>query len=368
MEVSEAWSRVLRWRPPDILVKGPLAAYGMVLGLVAVCAAVVLGQIAAAPRVVESANSEWAQGPSALKLPPRPSPKIFFRTLSQRDQLGLVDVTTDGQRLPKISSEGWMPWIAYARRFDPDGPPPRVGLLMINLGADEPLMQRAIDELPGEVSLAFLSGTPDLPRWMKRAHDQAHETYLMLPVEDPEGLAERGIRPIDVAADGAENVRRLRAAMARGRGYVGFVVPEPGPIPWPDRVARPLVKEIADRGLAMIEVNPTPSGSALYRLTVELGVGYGRSSTVIDYKLAGRGIGDNLDRLVEWTGEPHPDRGARHDFGVLQPDGAAIDAIRAWQGRMAKQSAVAFVPIIGHLECRALCMERLRVQPAQLRP
>jgi polysaccharide deacetylase 2 family uncharacterized protein YibQ len=368
MALSEAWDRVRSWRPPDILTSGPLAAYGWVLVLVVACAAVVTDQLAFAPPAVES--TAWAAqgGPSTLKLPQRPPPKIFFRTLSQRDQLGLVEVTADGQRLPRISPEGWMPWIAYARRYDPDGPPARVGLLMINLGADEALMQRAIDELPGEVSLAFLSGTPDLPRWMKRAHDHAHETYLMLPVEDPEGLAERGIRPIDVSADGPENVRRLQAAMARGRGYVGFVVPEPGPVPWPDRLARPLVKEIADRGLGLIEVNPAPSGSALYRLTVELGVGYGRSSTVIDYKLAGRGVGDNLDRLVEWTGEPHLERGARHDFGVLQPDAAAIDAIQAWKARLAKQAAVSFVPIIGHLECRALCMERLRAQPAQLRP
>ena len=45
----------------------------------------------------------------------------------------------------------------------------------------------------------------------------------MLPVEDPNGPAERGIRPIETAADSTENLRRLRAAMARGEGYVGFV-------------------------------------------------------------------------------------------------------------------------------------------------
>ena len=369
MAPQEAWNRVRRWRPPDVLIKGPLAAYGLVLGLVGVCAAIVLGRIDPALPAAGDTTAPWmADGPASLKLPPRPPPKVYFRSLSQRDQLGLVEVMADGQRLPRISPEGWMPWIAYARRYDPDGPPARVGLLMINVGADEALMQRAIDELPGEVSLAFLSGTPDLPRWMKRAHDHAHETYLMLPVQDPEGLAERGIKPIDMSVDGAENVSRLQAAMARGRGYVGFVVPEPGPTPWPERMARPLVKEIADRGLALIEVNPAPTGSALSRLTVELGVGYARSSTVIDYKLAGRGIAGNLDRLAEWAGDPHPEHGPRHDFGVLQPDAAAIEAIRSWQARLAKQNTVSFVPIIGHLECRANCMERLRAQPAQLRP
>lgn len=368
MVPQEAWNRILRWRPPDLLIKGPLAAYGMVLGLVALCAAIVLGRADPALPAAGSNPSWMAEGPASLKLPQRPPPKVYFRNLSQLDQLGLVEVTADGQRLPRISPEGWMPWIAYARRYDPEGPPARVGLLMINVGSDEALMQRAIDELPGEVSLAFLPGTPDLPRWMKRAHDHAHETYLMMPVDDPEGLGERGIKPVDMAVDGPENVRRLQVAMAHGRGYVGFVVPEPGPTPWPDRMARPLVKEIADRGLALIEVNPVPTGSALNRLTVELGVGYARSSTVIDYKLAGRGVGDNLDRLVEWAGEPHVEHGPRHDFGVLQPDPAAIDAIRAWHARLAKQNAVSFVPIIGHLECRAICMERLRAQPAQLRP
>ena len=31
----------------------------------------------------------------------------------------------------------------------------------------KPLMKRAIEDLPGEVSLAFLPGTPDLLRWLR---------------------------------------------------------------------------------------------------------------------------------------------------------------------------------------------------------
>ncbi len=108
-----------------------------------------------------------------------------------------------------------MPWIAYARRFDPEGPAARIGLMVINIGADEALMERVIEDLPGEVSLAFLAGTPDLPKWLKRAHVRDHETYLMMPV-DADGIGERGIRPIDPTADAVENVRRLRLAMTRG--------------------------------------------------------------------------------------------------------------------------------------------------------
>jgi len=53
-------------------------------------------------------------------------------------------------------------------------------VLLINLGASEALMKRVIDELPGEVSLAFLPGTPDLPRWLREAREHGHEAYLML--------------------------------------------------------------------------------------------------------------------------------------------------------------------------------------------
>ena len=113
----------------------------------------------------------------------------------------MIEVTDEGQRLPRVSPSGWMPWIAYARRFDPSGPPARVGVLMINLGANEALMTRAIEELPGEVSLAFLPGTPDLPRWLQRRRaSTATRVYLMLPVEDPSGPAERGMRPIETHA------------------------------------------------------------------------------------------------------------------------------------------------------------------------
>lgn len=364
---------LFRWRPPKGLTSGPLAAYALVIGLTAACAGLVYLQIDRPPPLVDEAAAATPapaaiRPVSSLKLPFRRPRPLEFRTLTLAERNDMVEVTADGLHLPKISSDGWMPWIAYARRYDPDGPAARVGLLMINVGANETLMTRVIDELPGEVSLAFLPGTPDLARWMKRAHAHNHETYLMMPVEEPEGIGERGIRPISPKAAGDENVKRLQEAMARGEGYVGFVMPTAGPVSQSEEIARPLMTEIADRGLGLIEINPGPTPTAMYRLSTELGVGYARTSTVLDYRLARNGLDGNLDRLAEWTGESWPGRPARHDFGVLQPDDAAIDAIIAWRERLAQQNAVSLVPIIGHFECRPACMARLRLQPDQLRP
>lgn len=363
-----------RPRLPAFPASGIFRAYALVLGLTLACAAIVYAdREAARPRASQGADSALlvpAAAPSrqagSLRLPPSSQLKVDFRKLTPTERDDLVEVV-DGLRLPRISSTGWMPWIAYSRRFDPDAPAARVGVLMLNIGADEALMSRAIDELPPEVSLAFLAGTSDLPRWLARARERGHECYLMLPVEDPSGPAERGVRPIEGSGDPAENLRRLRIAMSRGEGCLGFVVPGPSVVSRSDLIARPLVKEIADRGLAIVEISPN-GVTAMYRLTAELGVGYARSSTVLDYKLAGQGsIDGNLERLVDWVSDRLGDK-PRHDFGVLQPDNAAIDAIVAWRKRLARQSAVAMVPIIGHFECRDACMTRLRAQPAQLKP
>jgi polysaccharide deacetylase 2 family uncharacterized protein YibQ len=304
----------------------------------------------------------------SLPVPPRPQPPMPFRTLSP-DELGeMVETLDDGTRLPRVAASGWMPWIAFARRFEVPGSAARIGILMINLGADDKLTTRAIEELPGEVSLAFLPGSPDLAHWLKQAHEHGHEVYLMLPMDDQSVPAERGLRPVQPALEPAENVRRLRLAMARGEGYVGFVM-VPGGAAWQsENVVRPLVQEIAERGLGLVEVNPAAAASTIQRLTRELGIGYARTREVLDYKLAEGGLAANLDQLDAWASESVPGQPPRHRFGVVQPDGDAIDTIAAWIRGRPKKSVAAVVPVIGHFECRDACMARLRTPPAQLKP
>ncbi len=363
--------------------RGLVAAYLLVFGLIAAFAGVAFGDFdGKTPQIVDSAVAASALLPAAkdatattpapaeiqsLPLPRRPPKPSGFRGLPADDLAALVETTADGLRLPRVAPSGWMPWIAHSRRFDPAGPPARLGLLVINVGLNEAAMRRAIEDLPPEVSLAFLPGTPDLPRRLAQARAFGHESYLMLPMDDL-AVAERGVRPIEATADGPENLRRLRATLARGEGYVGLVISPPGRAAQSETVMRPLVMEIAERGLALIEVNPAPGATPIQRLTEELGVGYARSTDVLDYKLAGDGVAGNLDRLGAWVSETAPGRAPRHAFGVMQPDDEAITAIAAWYKGQEGQTALSFVPIIGHFECRNACMTRLRAQPAQLRP
>ena len=107
-------------------------------------------------------------------------------------------------------------------------------------------------------------------------------------------------------------------------------------------------------------------------------MGYARTREALDYKLSEGGIAANLDQLDAWVsekvvgengvGDGAPGQSPRHRFGVVQPDGDAIDTIAAWMRGRPKKPVAALVPVIGHFECREACMTRLRAQPAQLKP
>ncbi|MBM3645898.1 MAG: hypothetical protein FJX02_16375 [Alphaproteobacteria bacterium] len=300
--------------------------------------------------------------------PERPPVPQSFRALPPADTTDLIEVTADGLRLPRVSPSGWMPWLAYARPHSPDGPASRVGVMMINLGGNEQITRRAIEQLPGEVSLAFLPSTPDLPRWVKHARDFGHEVYLMLPVEDPGGPVERGLKPIETKVDPGENLKRLRAVMARAEGYVGLVLPFAGPVSQSEPTLRPVLREISERGLAVVEINAQRSSAPVHRLSVEYGMGYAQNASMLDFKVTREAIGENLDRMVNWATEAGPQQAPRHAFGVVQANAAAMDAILAWSRKLAEAPPrVSFLPIIGHFECREACMRRVHALRANLR-
>src|SRR5690242_16469669 len=99
------WSNRVRWRPG----RGLVAAWGVVLGLTAIAAAVVFGLVREPPRVAPPAEAASAPAPPraiSLKLPPRPAD---FRILPAAEREAMAESTADGLRLPKISPSGWMP-------------------------------------------------------------------------------------------------------------------------------------------------------------------------------------------------------------------------------------------------------------------
>ena len=103
---------------------GLIAAYLLVLGLIAASAAFVFGVEGETPRIADQAAAAVPAVPvttGSLALPPKAAPPepappespplkpALFRGFAPAELGAMIEVTAGGQRLPRVSPSGWMP-------------------------------------------------------------------------------------------------------------------------------------------------------------------------------------------------------------------------------------------------------------------
>lgn len=123
--------------------------------------------------------------------------------------------------IPRIASDGRKPSSVYAQKFTPTDKP-HVALIVGGLGINRALTERAIDELPPYVTLAFAPYAKDLTFWTKRARDAGHEIMIEIPMENRSG-DEQALGPAALLTTrtAEENAQRLDWILSRFGGYFG---------------------------------------------------------------------------------------------------------------------------------------------------
>ena len=245
-----------------------------------------------------------------------------------------------------------MPWLAYAAPFNYRETRPRVGVVVLGLGKDPQVTQRAIDGLPPRVSLAFASDAPWLDRWVERARARGHEVLVMLPVQTADKPLDSTMAPLRADIAPAENLRRLQTVLARaGTGYIGVIVPTTTPLNAAEPALRPLLKEISDRGLLLLETFRT--GRLVYQLSRELGLPYSADAGWIDRQNDPADIVANLQALEEFTIKN------RFALAVSMAQRDTVERLIAWSKDVESRGLV-LAPVTGLTECLDQCAERVR--------
>jgi hypothetical protein len=93
----------------------------------------------------------------------------------------LLEDTPQG-RLPIIGSDGTRPMDQYARPWS-GARATRIAIVVGGLGLSQTGTQKAIQQLPGSVTLAFATTGNSLQRWMQEARRTGHEILLQVPFE-----------------------------------------------------------------------------------------------------------------------------------------------------------------------------------------
>lgn len=234
----------------------------------------------------------------------------------------LLEDTSDG-KIPIIGSDGTRPMDQYARPWS-GARGTRIAIVVGGLGLSQTGTQRAIRQLPGEVTLAFAASGNSLSRWMQEARRKGHEILLQVPLEPfdyPQN--DPGRYTLRTDFNETKNLAELHRAMAQVTNYTGVVNFLGGRFLSDAEALEPVIRDISNRGLFFLD-----DGSSAQSLSGTIAgaveAPHAFADLQLDADLSRDAVLKKLDEL---------ERIARRNgtaIGVASAFDQSVDAIREW--------------------------------------
>jgi uncharacterized protein len=256
----------------------------------------VIDQSAAEIQVFDSEAPEEAAGQDEATVFTAPSRPL------KRAPIADVTETTDAGPLPRISSRGRKPFEIYSQVTPlsvTSSKRPKIAIVLGGMGLNSRLTKKAIDELPGDVTLGFAPYGENLQEQVNRARARGHEIMLQVPME-PVGFpaANPGPRTLLSDATPEQNIEALRWHMSRFAGYSGITNYMGARLLASEEALKPVMAEVSARGLIYLEdatVNLTLSPQVVQKVRLPMQ----RASMVIDADATPPAIAAALERLEQ---------------------------------------------------------------------
>lgn len=197
-----------------------------------------------APGQTETSQPSTIEGATAT-LAPEGIPVNAVPDLLEQSQLGL---------LPQLAADGRQSFNVYAAPIIQDRTKARIAILVTELAKRARNTQRAIDDLPPNVSLAFSVYGTNLHEWGRKAREKGHEVFLSVPME-PVSTSQRDPGPLALLTGQSTRtkVQMLRSSLARFSGYVGIVNHMGGRFTAAADSIGPVLDELKRRGLMFVD-------------------------------------------------------------------------------------------------------------------
>jgi uncharacterized protein len=226
-----------------------------------------------------------------------------------------------GGLLPIIGLGGRTVFDVYKKPFSDTGRP-KVALVIGGLGLNARITQRAIDELPAEVTLSFVPYADNLQGWINKARAAGHEVLIEIPMEPfdyPDN--DPGPHTLLSTATPEENQRRLEFLLSRASGYFGVTNYLGGKYAGAGDAATATMRSLKNRGLAFISDG---SASALGSAAANTGMRNAQADRSLDQRPSGDDITAQLGALEAEATQ----QGASLGFGVAYS--VTIDQVARW--------------------------------------
>jgi len=263
--------------------------------------------------------------------------------------LKAVTETTDIGPLPRIGDDGRKPFDAYSQVTPlavTHSDMPKITLVLGGMGLNATLTQKAIDLLPGDVTLGFAPYGENLQAQVNEARAAGHEILLQVPME-PVGYPGNSPGPGTLLSDATpeQNIASLKWLMSRFAGYSGITNYMGARLLGAEDALRPVMKEVASRGLVYLEdasVNLTLSPKVAQDLRLPLQ----RAIMVIDANPTAPAIAAALAKLEK--------EAARNGSAIATGSGldVTIETVAEW-AKTLQERGILLVPVSATYKGRA---------------
>ena len=247
----------------------------------------------------------------------------------------LLEETPFG-RLPITGPDGRRPMDQYARPWSGTRGT-RIAIVLSGLGLSQTGTQRAIKQLPEEITFAFAASGNSLQRWMQEARRAGHEILLQVPFEPFDYPAnDPGPDTLLTSMSAAKNIESLHRAMGEITNYTGIMNYQGGRFLSDPNAMEPVMRDIGKRGLLFLD-----DGTSAQSKTAAVAKGteapYAFADVQLDKQLDVNAIIqklDELERVAKRNGQA---------IGVAAAFDESIDAIAQWT----QEAAMRGIEIVG---------------------
>jgi polysaccharide deacetylase 2 family uncharacterized protein YibQ len=260
-----------------------------------------------------------------------------------------VTETTDAGPLPRISEEGRKPFNVYAQATPlsvSSSGRPKIAIMLGGMGLNAKLTEKAVDALPGDVTLGFAPYGENLQEQVNRARAEGHEIMLQVPME-PVGFPATNPGPKTLMSDASpqENVAALRWHMSRFAGYSGITNYMGARLLVSEEALRPVLAEVRERGLVYLE-DATVNVSVSPKVVEQVRLPMQRAQMVIDADPTAPAIAEALERLEQ--------EAIRNGSAIATGSGleVTIETVAEW-AKTLQEKGILLVPLSAAYKGRA---------------
>lgn len=230
-------------------------------------------QINDSPPEEPVASQEVIVQPSSSNRPLRPAPVPV-----------LTEVSPTGT-LPRVGPGNQKPSNVYAREASLSvihSDVPKIAIMLGGMGLNAGLTEKAVKDLPGDVTFAFAPYGENLQEQVDKARANGHEVMLQLPME-PMGYPTNNPGPKTLLAEAPpdDNIAALHWHMSRFQGYTGITNYLGARMLGSAAALKPVLQDVQKRGLLYLEDN-SASLTASQDIAKEIRLPIRRGELVID--------------------------------------------------------------------------------------